>query len=168
MSKHSHDDGSGADAYLLIEGKKQGLVKGEAAAPGHAGEISVKSWHWGVASPTAHGTSQATGRRVYEVLRFDKHVDAASTKLMNALASNEELKKVSLGLRKAGSDEDFFTIVLAQARVIGCEIQSADNGALNETVSIAYQTIDITYHSQKESGDRGASTSFSDSFGTSA
>lgn len=164
MGKHTHDDGAGADAYLLVDGKKQGAVKGEASTPGHEEEITVKAWHWGVTSPTAVGTSHATGRRVYQVLRIDKHVDASSTKLMNALASNEELKKVSLGLRKAGTDEDFFTIVLEQARVVGCEIQSEQNGALNEVVSIAYQVIDITYHSQKDSGDRGASTTFSDSF----
>lgn len=168
MGRPSHDDGTGADAYLLVDARKQGVVKGEASAPGHEEEITVKAWHWGLSSPTAVGSSQATGRRVYQVLRVDKHVDASSTKLMNALANNEDLKKVSLGLRKAGTDEDFFTIVLEQARVVGCEIQSEPNGALNEVVAIAYQAIEITYHPQKDSGDRGASTSFSDSFNVQA
>lgn len=153
-----------ADAYLAVVGKKQGAVKGEAAAPGHVDEITVRAWHWGVAAQTAVGTQQATGRRVYETLRVQKEVDASSTKLMNALAQNEEIKSATLSLRKAGSDEDFFTVVLEQARIVGCQIQAEADGTLNETVSIAYQTIEITYHPQQESGQRGGSSSFSDSF----
>lgn len=155
-----------ADAYLAVVGKRQGAVKGESQTPGHVDEITVLTWHWGVTSPTATGTNQATGRRVYEVLKIDKHIDASSTKLMNALSHNEEIKSATLSLRKAGTDEDFFIVVLKDARVVGCQIQYQAGGALHETVSIAYQSIDITYHPQQSSGLRGASSSFSDSFST--
>ncbi len=157
-----------ADAYLAVVGKKQGAVKGEAVAPGHVDEITVIAWHWGVASPTSVGSGQATGRRVYETLRIDKYVDASSTKLMNALAVNEEIKSATLSLRKAGSDEDFFIVELKQARIVGCKVDAEADGTLSETVSISYQEIEITYHPQQESGQRGGSSSFSDTLNVGA
>ncbi len=152
-----------ADAFLAVVGKKQGPLRGECETPGHEDEIGVISWQWGVTAPTAPGSARATGRRVYDVLRIDKYVDASSTKLVNALASNEELRSVTLNLRKAGTDEeDFFTIKLERARVVGSEIRSSPSGGLYETVAFAYQKIEINYHPQQRTGQRGAATSFSD------
>lgn len=156
--------GSRADAYLAVVGKKQGPLKGEAETPGHEDEIGVIAWRWGVASPTAHGTSQVTGRRVYATLQVDKHVDSSSTKLLNALAMNEELRSVTLSLRKAGAEEDdFFTIKLESARAVASDFRSSPSGGLYETVAFAYQNIKIDYHPQKRTGQRGAASSFSDS-----
>ena len=157
------DVGSTADAYLAVVGRKQGPLKGEVVAPGHEDEIGVIAWHWGVTAPTAPGSARATGRRIYEALRIDKYVDASSTRLINALASNEELRSVTLNLRKAGTEEeDFFTIKLERARVVGSEIRSSPSGGLYETVTFAYQKIEINYHPQQRTGQRGAATSFSD------
>lgn len=155
--------GGSADAYLAVVGKKQGPLKGESETPGHEGEIGVIAWHWGVTSPTAPGSARATGRRVYEVLQVDKYVDASSTKLINALATNEHLRSVTLNLRKAGTEEeDFFTITLERARVVGSGLRSSPSGGLYETVAFAYQKIQIDYHPQQRTGQRGAATSFSD------
>jgi type VI secretion system secreted protein Hcp len=155
--------GSSADAYLAVVGKKQGPLKGECETPGHEDEIGVIAWRWGVTAPTAAGSTQATGRRVYDPLHVDKFVDAASTKLINALASNEELRSVTLNMRKAGAEEeDFLTITLERARVVGSEIRSSPSGGLYETVTFAYQKIEIDYHPQQHTGQRGAATSFSD------
>ena len=155
--------GSSADAFLAVVGKKQGPLKGESETPGHEDEIGVIAWHWGVTAPTAPGSARATGRRVYEALRIDKYVDASSTRLINALASNEELRSVTLNLRKAGTEEeDFFTVKLERARVVGSEIRASPSGGLYETVTFAYQKIEINYHPQQRTGQRGAATSFSD------
>ncbi len=152
-----------ADACLAVVGKKQGPLKGECELPGHENEIDVIAWHWGVTAPTAPGSTQATGRRVYDVLEIDKHVDTSSTKLINALATNEELRSVTLTLRKAGTDdEDFFTITLEKARIVSSNLQSSPSGGLYETVAFAYLKIQIDYHPQQRTGQRGAATSFSD------
>lgn len=161
--------GSSADAYLAVVGKKQGPLKGECETPGHEGEISVIAWRWGLASPTAPGSTQATGRRVHELLHVDKLVDASSTKLMNALAANEGLRSVTLNLRKAGADEeDFFTVVLERARVVSCQLRSSASGGLFEAVAFAYQKIQIDYHPQQKTGQRGAANSFTDEIEESA
>ena len=151
------------DAYLAVVGKKQGPLKGECETPGHEDEIGVIAWQWGVTAPTAAGSTQATGRRVYDVLQVDKYIDSSSTKLINALAFNEELRSVTLNLRKAGADEeDFFTITLERGRVVRNEMHSSLSGGLYETVSFAYQKIQIDYHPQQKTGQRGAANSFSD------
>lgn len=164
MAPPARPDGMiSADAYLAVVGKKQGPLKGECETPGHEDEIGVIAWQWGVTAPTAAGSTQATGRRVYDVLQVDKYVDSSSTKLINALAFNEELRSVTLNLRKAGADEeDFFTITLERGRVVSSEMRSSLSGGLYETVSFAYQKIQIDYHPQQKTGRRGAATSFSD------
>ena len=162
-SRPAADVNSSADAYLAVVGKRQGALKGESASPGHVGEIDLIAWRWGVTAPTAAGSTESTGRRVYDSLVVDKYVDASSTRLINALATNEEIRSVKLNLRKAGTeDEDFFTITLENARIIGSNLQSSHSGGLYETVAFAYLKIQIDYHPQQRTGQRGAANSFSD------
>ncbi len=166
MSAVHHESaniGSRADAFLAVVGKKQGAIKGECETPGHIGEIAVLAWRWSVSSPTAHGTTSATGRRIYEVLEVDKLVDGSSTRLLNSLATNEELKNVKLGIRKAGtSDEEFMVMTLELARIVSSAMRSSPYGGLYETVAFAYQKIQIDYHPQQSIGLRGAQSSFTD------
>ena len=111
------------------------------------------------------GTIRRPGRKASPAneTAVDKQVDASSTRLVNALATNEELKSVKLNLRKGGTEEeDFFTITLEKARVIGSKLQSSASGGLYETVTFAYLKIQIDYHPQQGTGQRGAANSFSD------
>ncbi|CAG1017806.1 Protein hcp1 [Burkholderiaceae bacterium] len=152
-----------ADACLAVVGKKQGALKGECELPGHVDEITVFNWKWGVSSPTFAGTGQAAGRRVHDMLQVEKGVDRSTTMLLNALATNEELKSVTLSLRKAGADaEDFFTITLERARVAACNLVSDDAGDLHEEVKFAFQKVAVQYFPQQRSGQRGGAFSFED------
>jgi len=158
-----------ADAFLAISGKRQGAIKGECKSTGHVDEITVIGWQWGLSAPTAVGSNQATGRRVHEALVITKHIDAASTKLMAALATNEEIKTAKLSLRKAGlAADDFMTIELGQARVTGLHIDFGDDGGTREVVKITYQKIDVTYHPQLSAGGKGGTMSFTDELSTSS
>jgi type VI secretion system secreted protein Hcp len=155
--------GSNADATLAVVGKKQGVLKGECQTRGHEDEISLIAWRWGVSAPTVPGSAQPTGRRVYDHFEVDKPVDAASTRLLNALAHNEELRTVTLSLRKAGTDEeDFMTMTLGDARVIASRLVSSPAGGVYETVGFAFRKVEIAYHPQQRTGLRGAATLFSD------
>src|SRR5262252_1215370 len=105
----SHSGGSGADTFLHVQTKRAGKVKGEATEPGHADDIHVVGWQWGLASGSALGNTQATSRRSYSALTIHKQVDAATTALMSALATNDEVKEAKLTMRRAGgTQEDFF------------------------------------------------------------
>lgn len=152
-----------ADACLAVVGKKQGPLKGESELPGHEDDITVIAWRWGVVAPTAPGSARATGRRVYDQLEIDKPVDSASTRLLNALANNEELRSVTLSLRKAGiEEEDYFQIVLEDARVCSSRLMSSTDGGVFETVGFAFRKVQVGYHPQQRSGRRGARSSFED------
>jgi type VI secretion system secreted protein Hcp len=158
--------GGAADVFLAVVGKKQGPLKGECRSVGHADDISVLTWQWGMSAPTAVGTTQATGRRVHEALVVTKHLDSASTKLMSALATNEELKSVKLSLRKAGNHkDDFFTIELESARVSSLHVESDDSGGVHEVVKFAFQKIEITYQPQLTAGGLGGAQVFQDELG---
>jgi len=152
-----------ADVFLAVVGRKQGQIKGECRAVGHEDEIAARTWRWGMSAPSAIGSTAATRRRVHEELVVTKHLDAASTRLMNALATNEELKSVTLSLRKAGAGgDDFFTITLESGRVSDLHVESDDGGGVVEVVKFAFQKIEVTYHAQLAGGGVGAAQVFQD------
>jgi len=162
----SNSSTTSADAFLALAGKRQGAIKGECQTQGHVDDIAVIGWEWGMSAPTAVGSGQATGRRVHEALVITKHIDSASTKLMNALATNEELKSVKLSLRKAGLvKDDFMTMELRQGRVVGLHVVFDHEGNTREVIRITYQQIDVNYHPQLTAGGKGGAMSFSDDMG---
>ncbi|MDQ6640848.1 MAG: type VI secretion system tube protein Hcp [Pseudomonadota bacterium] len=163
MNKPASTVASGSDMFLGVQTKRAGKVKGEATADGHADDIEVRSITWGVSSPTAVGSTAATGRRQYKHLLIVKGIDSASTGLLSALVTNDEVKEAKLTLRKAGGDAlDYYVMTLAQARVVAIDLGVDDQGRPTETVSFAYAKIDIEYKRQQGVGISGASTSFSD------
>ena len=79
------------DIFLHVKTRRAGKIKGEASAPEHADDIVVNAWSWGVAAGSAIGSGQATSRRSYKHLAIVKRIDSASTGLMSALATNDEV-----------------------------------------------------------------------------
>jgi len=154
---------SDADMFLHVQTKRAGKIKGEVTTGGHVDDIEVRSWTWGVAAATAIGSTAATGRRQYKHLVIVKGIDSASTGLLSALATNDEVKEAKLTLRKAGGDAlDYYVMTLARARVVAIDLAVNDSGEPTETVGLAYTKIDVEYKRQQGSGLSGASTSFSD------
>jgi type VI secretion system secreted protein Hcp len=163
LNKPASTVASGSDIFLGVQTKRAGKVKGEASAEGHVDDIEVRSITWGVTSPTAVGSTAATGRRQYKHLSIVKGIDSASTSLLSALVTNDEVKEAKLTLRKAGGDAlDYFVMTLGQARVVAIDLGVDEQGHPTETVSFAYAKIDIEYKRQQGVGISGASTSFSD------
>jgi len=155
--------GSEADAFLDIQARRAGKIKGESVADGHVDDIQVHGWRWGVAAGSAIGSSAATSRRQYRPLVFTKGVDAASTGLLNALAGNDELKQVKLVMRKAGGQAlEYFRMTLAGARVIDVEVGVDARGCAAEQVTIAFTRVEVEYRAQKADGSGGATCTFTD------
>jgi len=154
---------SQADIYLSVQTKRAGKVKGEAVTPGHEDDIVVHGWNWGVAASSALGSSQATGRRSYRGLTVVKHIDAATTALMAALATNDEIKEAKLTMRKSGSEQiDYFLVTLQKARVTAVDHSTDPQGNTLETVTLQFQKVSVEYRPQKSAGGRGASLTFED------
>jgi type VI secretion system secreted protein Hcp len=152
-----------ADAYLKIQTRRAGAVKGEANAPDHKDDISIRSWNWGAAASSAVGASAVTARRSYRSLTVIKGVDTASTALLSALATNDEVKEAKLMMRKAGEgQQDFFSITLKNARVATVDLESDAEGNAVERVTFTFTKVDVEYRPQQGTGARGATFSFSD------
>jgi len=157
----------GSDIFLNVRAKRAGKVKGEATSPGHEDDIVIQSWHWGVAASSAIGSTQATGRRSYRGLTVVKLIDSATTGLMSALATNDEIKEAKLTMRKPGSEQiDYFIVTLNNARVSAIEHATDAQGNAAETVTLMFTKVSVEYRPQKSTGGRGASFVFEDELAT--
>lgn len=159
-------DGS-ADIFLHVQARRAGKIKGESSSPGHADDIQVDGWHWGVSAGSAISAVQATASRSYTALTVYKSVDLATTALMSALASNDEVKEARLTMRRAGGEqEDYFTIKLNGARITSLQHEATADGGTRETVTIAFTQVEVEYRPQRTTGLRGGTTTFMDSLPT--
>lgn len=155
---------SAADVFLHVQTKRAGRIKGEASSPGHVDDIVVTAWQWGLSASSALGHTQATARRSYTALTVHKYIDAATTPLMSALATNDEVKEAKLTMRRAGGEqEDFFIVTLRGARVASVQHAADDRGGTRESVAFAFTEVEVEYRPQRASGGRGGSTVFTDS-----
>jgi type VI secretion system secreted protein Hcp len=151
------------DAFLHVQAKRAGKIKGEATTPGHEDDIVITTWSWGFAASSAIGSTQVTARRSYKALTMTKAIDRASTPLMSALANNDELKEAKLTLRRAGgAQDDFYVVKLANARVASLDQSLDAEGRTVETFSIVFNKIDVEYRLQQKVGAAGATSTFSD------
>ncbi len=118
------------DMFLRVRCARAGDVKGESVAKGHADDIVLSSWHWGLAASSAIGSTRATARRSFKHLTVVKTIDSSSTALMSALATNDEVREAKLSMRKAGESQiDFFTITLGSARVSAIDLDIDESAA---------------------------------------
>jgi type VI secretion system secreted protein Hcp len=152
-----------ADMYLDLTLKRAGKVKGEAVATGHQDDITVIGFGWGVGAMGDAVAGLAMGRRSYRQLVITKHLDSASTALMSAVATNDEVRSAVLCLRKAGGEpQDFFSITLEKARVATYDVEAGDDGYTIEKVALSFQKVAIEYRPQSATGQLGASHRFND------
>jgi type VI secretion system secreted protein Hcp len=156
------DPGTASDIFLHVKTRRAGKIKGESMAPEHEDDIIVASWSWGLSSGSAIGSGQATARRTYKHLSIVKGIDTASTALMSALATNDEVKEARLAMRRAGAEEAFFSIVLGGARVTAIDLEVDANGTPVERVAFAFTQVEVEYKRQETSGLAGASSLFAD------
>jgi len=154
---------AGADMYLDLTLKRAGKAKGESVAAGHQDDIVVIGFSWGVGAAGDAVAALSKGRRSYRNLVLRKRLDTASTALMSAVATNDEVRSAKLALRKAGGEqEDFFSITLEKARVVSCDIDTDASGSPFETVTLSFQKIAVEYRVQSTAGQMGAAHSFTD------
>jgi type VI secretion system secreted protein Hcp len=92
-----------------------------------------------------------------------KGIDSASTGLLSALATNDEVKEATLTMNKAGGEAlDYYRMTLKNARVVGVDLDVDAAGRPVERVSFAFTVVDIEYQRQDATGQSVGSFSFSD------
>jgi type VI secretion system secreted protein Hcp len=157
---------STGDMFLMVKGAQHGLIKGEAEDKDHNGEIEVLSWSWGMQGKASLGGGVATGKATMRDLRIVKHVDSASTALMQALRTNEQIQKAVLTLRKAGKTPlEYMKITIEQGRVMALDVDAGDtqgSATLVEKVSFSFNKISVEYTPQGKDGQPKGSMTFED------
>jgi type VI secretion system secreted protein Hcp len=106
------------EAYMVVDGKKQGVIKGSVEREEHKDKIGVIAVDHDIESPRDVHTGQASGKRVHGSFRITKEVDKATPLLYQALCSNEQLKKVEIKFYRTspdGTEENLFTTTLENA-----------------------------------------------------
>ena len=158
------------DMFLMVKGAKHGLIKGEAEDKDHNGEIEVLSWSWGMQGKSSLGGGVATGKATMRELKIIKHVDSASTALMQALRTNEPIQKAVLTLRKAGKTPlEYMKITIEQGRVMALDVDAGDtqgSATLSERVSFSFNKIAVEYTPQGKDGQPKGSMTFEDQWDT--
>lgn len=156
--------GSGkSDIFLHLQTKRAGKLKGESKSAGHVDDIHVQSWAWGVSGGSAVGSLQAKARRSYTALTIFKTIDVATTAIMSALVTNDEVKEARLTMRKSGGDPlDYWTIKLAGARIDQVTHEVSASGEALERVDIVFTKVDVEYKQQDSTGSLLNNVSFVD------
>lgn len=150
------------DIFLKLESTRSGPVRGEAEDPVHDGEMDVQDWSWGMSSGSAMGAGKAA-RTALSELRIVRWVDAASTALMSVMRSNDLIKRAVLSVRKAGGAApiDYFVLSIERGRITSYEVCTAgEPGMLLETLTIAFEKIEIEYSKQSAKGAKQAASLF--------
>jgi type VI secretion system secreted protein Hcp len=91
-------------AYMIINGTKQGAFKGESKNPKRAGWSDVLALQYELITPRDTETGQASGKRQHNPLVSKKQWGAATPQLFQALATNEALEAVTFEFEKIGPD----------------------------------------------------------------
>jgi type VI secretion system secreted protein Hcp len=153
------------DMFLSVTGAKAGAIAGEAQDSAHKNEIEVLGWSWGMQGRRDLVSGHATGKATIRELRVIKRVDKASTALMNALRTNEEVK-AKLTLRKTGkSPLEYLKISIENGFVSSIEIEGGDvsgGSALVERISFTFNKISVEYTPQGPDGRALGGTTFED------
>ena len=139
------------NAYLFIDG-----VDGPSTSrPGH---IDILSFSWGVSQTAVYGAGASgkeakAGRADFSNLSVMKVLDKTTPLLCDHCATGDILKKVYILYDKPVADhqQPYFRIWLKDALITSVQLSgSSENPA--ESVSFAFQGVEVAYAPEKDDG----------------
>jgi type VI secretion system secreted protein Hcp len=139
------------NAYLYVDG-----VTGPSTSK--AGFIDILSFSWGVSQTAVYGTGASgkeakAGRADFSNLTIMKVLDKTSPLLADHCATGNILKEVYILYDKPVGDkqEDYFRVYLKDALITSLQL-SGSNENPTESVSFAFQAVEIAYKPEKDDG----------------
>ena len=143
------------NGYLYIDG-----IEGPSTSK--TNHIDIISFTWGVRQATtfgkgASGKKAKIGRSSFTDVTIDKVSDKTTPYLIDHCATGNILKEVYLLWDKPVGDkqQDYFRIYLKDALITGVEIGGTGEFP-TESVSIAFQALEIDYKPEKDDGSLDA------------
>jgi type VI secretion system secreted protein Hcp len=139
------------NAYLLIEG-----INGPSTSKTNA--IDVLSFSFGASQTAVYGVGASgkeakAGRADFSNLSIMKVLDKTSPFLFEACVKATVIKKVTLLYDKpvGGAQADYFKITLGDALVTSAQLSGSSENP-SESVSFAFQSIEVAYAAEKDDG----------------
>jgi len=146
------------NAYLYVDG-----VEGPSTSK--TNHIDILSFSWGVSQHSTYGAGASgkeakAGRADFSNLTVMKVLDKTSPLLCDHCASGDILKKVYLLYDKPVGDKqaDYFRIYLKDALITSVQL-SGSNENPTESVSFAFQAVEVAYKPEKDDGSLDAAIS---------
>lgn len=145
-----------AKLYMKLTGASQGLIEGEGEAKGHEKQIELDDWRWGIKTPKSNGDPEPS------VFAFSKRMDAATTKMLNAMVKGELLSAVIVLEERAtqlGSNQSLFSLkmtlenVLVTSYDVDLSIEEK-RGEIGENWQFDYETIRFEHTTVGKDGTR--------------
>jgi type VI secretion system secreted protein Hcp len=149
------------DMFLKIDD-----IKGESPdLLGHADEIQVLSWSWGMTqSGSTHvGSGGGSGKVNVQDISFTKYIDLSTPNLIKMCCSGKHFKQGVLVVRKAGDKPvEYLKIKLSDLLISSVSIGAGGGeDRLTETVTLNFGKFDLDYTPQKKDGTAGSQVSVS-------
>ena len=149
------------NAFLTLQGKKQGAIKGSVTQKGREGTIMVIAANHEIHAPMSNtGSGAVIGKRVHKPFIITKELDKSSPLLYQAMVSTEditvwELKFYAAATAGAGAaavEKQNYTIVLTDTLITDIRFflpntKDPDSVKFNpyEEIEFTYQTIQWTW-----------------------
>ncbi len=149
------------DMFLKIDG-----IPGESTDAKFQKEIVLESFSWGETNTGAHSAAGGggAGRVSMQDFHFTAKVSVASPKLMLACATGQHIKDAVMSERRAGEQKEGSAVFLTYSfqGVVITSVQEAGNrdDIPLDSVSFAFQKIDIMYKAQTPAGGVGEAVEF--------
>ncbi|MEO7332113.1 MAG: type VI secretion system tube protein TssD [Minicystis sp.] len=148
------------NAYLRLEGQKQGNIEGSVTQKGREKTIMVIAVSHEIVSPRDPASGLPTGKRMHKPFVITKELDKSSPKLYQLLIGNENIPKWSLefwtpqikAASGTGVEVQHYTVKLVNANVASINFRMLNNKNPDlmrynefEEISFTYQKITWTW-----------------------
>lgn len=141
------------DAFL-----KLGDIKGESVADGHAGEVDVLSFSWGVTQTgtTHRGTGGGAGKCSVQDMAFTKYVDSSSPTIFLNCCVGKHFPEATLTVRKAGEKPlDYLVIKLTDLIITSVQIGGSTGGdEVTESFTVNFGGFEYMVQPQGKKGEK--------------
>jgi type VI secretion system secreted protein Hcp len=141
------------NAYLTLEGNKQGAIKGSVTQKGREDSIMIIAVHHSIVSPRDPASGLPTGKRMHKPFVITKELDKSSPLLYNVLVNNENIKKWQLkfwtpqikAASGGGNEVQHYTVELTNANIASIDFKLANNKHPDLMKFAEYEEIAFTY-----------------------
>lgn len=143
---------------------KLGDIKGESTDKGHAEEIEVLAWSWGMSNSTTatSGGGSVAGKAKVEDLAVTKWTDRATPLLLLHTANGRHIPEAVLTVRKEGEvPMTYLRITMTEVVVTSVSTGgSAGEDRLVENITLNFAEVHVEYIPQKADGSADTPVQF--------